>query len=145
MKLLIQNRENRDLEDLNDLYRNEVDYAGFKCRVPALVDIHWGKEEPELVVAAAKAWNDEIRADLREAISDLMAEGEDYELDSQATWRLKLAAMNADDEFNPFANHGVCADNGCGWDALFVSLPESLLQDAIQHPECWVLATASAI
>ena len=146
MKLLIQNHEERNLEDMNDLYRNEVDYAGFKCRIPDLVDIHWGKDEPETIVSTAKGWNDEIRADVRKAMYELLEAGEaTFPLDSDVTWALRLAAMNADGVFNPYAGHGVCADNGCGWDNLYTILSEDLLKDASEHPERWVLATAYAI
>lgn len=102
----------------------------------------FGKDAPVEFALKAANWNDEIRKAFHvalQAVRNQAGKTGEYPLDTLDTNTLQNAVCELNNHWSSRAEHGIYADNGCGYPYFKCTMTDETLKSIVGHPEEWAL------
>lgn len=104
--------------------------------------VRFGKDAPVEFTMKAVNWNDDIRKAFHKALQVVLAQAEkagEYPLDTLDTHALQNATCELNNHWSSRAEHGIYADNGCGYPYFKCTMTTETIKSIVGHPEEWAL------
>lgn len=104
--------------------------------------VRFGKDAPVEFAMKAVNWNDDIRKAFHKALQVVLAQAGkagEYPLDTLDTNTLQNAACELNNHWSSRAEHGIYADNGCGYPYFKCTMTTETIKSIVGHPEEWAL------
>ena len=111
-------------------------------------DYLFGANGAETLIECMECWNDSIRKEFEAALQRLHRtaeeEGPHYKglpLDTTDTYRMKKAALELDNSWSAFSEHGVFVPNEFGNVSFTCILQDEQIDDIRRYPELYAIVT----
>lgn len=141
MEQIIRN-DTSDITNLHKITKRELEsYAGEELEI-RFSNITFGSEQPDNIKRMAKHWNNAIRvAVVARAMIIAKSTSPDFQLDSDFSHGLYLAAQDADNNFTVHGNCGILTTNEANWPIFKTILSDKTFYQIETNPENWVALT----
>lgn len=130
---------------ITDAFDSEKHYENTHLlEYPEFWVIHYGIKEPDFVKNVAENWNDEIKTEFCNCVNKVFDEPKSIatlHMRDDSTYNMMTAAMELQDHWSDFANHGVYLKNECGIPYFRCILEGGYEDDILSNPAEYIVAT----